>query len=167
MKSRYMVFYTCLKILNLSRSRVFAKKSRPLRLSLISIRSIKKRSAKANSLCIGSTQTPLYQVVLIQIALQTTESNEEQGGVADVVSRINSRFSTLTYQPVVFLHTQDITFSQYLALLTVADAFLVTSLREGMALRFRLLTTIISLFIDHLMTELMNSLNVKKTDIAR
>ncbi|KAH7922278.1 glycosyltransferase family 20 protein [Leucogyrophana mollusca] len=75
------------------------------------------------------------QVVLIQVALQTTESNELAGGVSDVVSRINSQFSTLTYQPVVFLHTQDLTFSQYLALLTVADAFLVTSLREGMALR--------------------------------
>ena len=76
------------------------------------------------------------KVVLIQVALQTTESNElAAGGVADIVSRINSRFSTLTYQPVVFLHTQDLTFSQYLALLTVADAFLVTSLREGMALR--------------------------------
>ena len=36
----------------------------------------------------------------------------------------------------VFLHTQDLTFSQYLALLSVADAFLVTSLREGMALRY-------------------------------
>ncbi|RXW13018.1 hypothetical protein EST38_g12836 [Candolleomyces aberdarensis] len=75
------------------------------------------------------------KVVLIQVALQTTESNELAGGVADVVSRINSRFSTLTYQPVVFLHTQDLTFSQYLALLTVGDAFIVTSLREGMALR--------------------------------
>lgn len=74
--------------------------------------------------------------MLIQVALQTTESNElAAGGVADVVSRINSRFSTLTYQPVVFLHVQDLTFSQYLALLTVADAFIVTSLREGMALR--------------------------------
>lgn len=80
---------------------------------------------------------PEYQgkVVLIQVALQTTEENEMQGGVADVVSHLNSRFSTLTYQPVVFLHTQDLTFSQYLALLTVADAFVVTSLREGMALR--------------------------------
>ncbi|KAF8508074.1 glycosyltransferase family 20-domain-containing protein [Gautieria morchelliformis] len=75
------------------------------------------------------------EVVLIQVALSTTEENELQGGVADLVSRINSRFSTLTYQPVVFLHTQDLTFSQYLALLTVADAFIVTSLREGMALR--------------------------------
>jgi trehalose 6-phosphate synthase/phosphatase len=58
-----------------------------------------------------------------------------QGSVADVVSHINSRFSTLTYQPVVFLHTQDLTFNQYLALLTVADTFMVSSLREGMALR--------------------------------
>ncbi|KAF8809892.1 alpha,alpha-trehalose-phosphate synthase [Phlegmacium glaucopus] len=81
---------------------------------------------------------PAWQgkIVLIQVALQTTESNElAAGGVADVVSRINSRFSTLTYQPVVFLHVQDLTFNQYLALLTVADAFIVTSLREGMALR--------------------------------
>lgn len=75
------------------------------------------------------------QVALIQVALQTTETNELAGGVADAISHINSRVSTLTYQPVVFLHTQDLTFSQYLALLTVADAFLVTSLREGMALR--------------------------------
>ncbi|EMD35057.1 glycosyltransferase family 20 protein [Gelatoporia subvermispora B] len=80
---------------------------------------------------------PEYQgkIVLIQVALQTTEENEMQGSVADVVSHLNSRFSTLTYQPVVFLHTQDLTFSQYIALLTVADAFMVTSLREGMALR--------------------------------
>lgn len=69
------------------------------------------------------------------MALQTTGENEFQGGVADVVSHINSRFSTLTYQPVVFLHTQDLTFNQYLALLTVADTFMVSSLREGMALR--------------------------------
>jgi trehalose 6-phosphate synthase/phosphatase len=76
-----------------------------------------------------------HKVVLIQVALQSTEAGELAGDVADAVSHINSRFSTLTYQPVVFLPTQDLTFSQYLALLTVADAFLVTSLREGMALR--------------------------------
>ncbi|TFK65857.1 alpha,alpha-trehalose-phosphate synthase [Pluteus cervinus] len=75
------------------------------------------------------------KVVLIQVALQTTESNELAGGAADVVARVNSRYATLTYQPIIFLHTQDLTFSQYLALLTVADAFVVTSLREGMALR--------------------------------
>ncbi|KAI0270653.1 alpha-trehalose-phosphate synthase [Gloeopeniophorella convolvens] len=76
-----------------------------------------------------------HKVILIQVALQTSEENEAHGGVADVVARINSRFSTLTYQPVVFLHTEDLSFSQYLALLTVADAFLVTCMREGMALR--------------------------------
>ena len=43
------------------------------------------------------------KVILIQVALQTTEENELHGGVGDVVARINSRFSTLTYQPVVFL----------------------------------------------------------------
>ena len=74
-------------------------------------------------------------MVLIQVALQTTESNELAGCVSDTVARVNAAFSTLTYQPIVFLHTQEVTFSQYLALLTVADAFLVTSLREGMALR--------------------------------
>ena len=75
------------------------------------------------------------KVVLIQVALQTSEQNEAHGGVADLVARINSRFSTLTYQPIVFLHTEDLSFSQYLALLTVADAFLITCMREGMALR--------------------------------
>lgn len=74
------------------------------------------------------------QVVLIQVALATTEENEEIGEATDVVSRINNKYSSLTYQPVVFLHVQDITFSQYLALLTVADCFLATSLREGMNL---------------------------------
>lgn len=75
------------------------------------------------------------KVILVQVALQTTEENELLGGVGDVVARINSRFSSLTYQPVIFLHTGDMSFAQYLALLTIADAFMVTSMREGMALR--------------------------------
>lgn len=74
------------------------------------------------------------KVVLIQVALATNEENNEAGEASDVVSRINSRYASLTYQPVVFLHVQDITFSQYLALLSVADAFMANSLREGMNL---------------------------------
>lgn len=74
------------------------------------------------------------KVVLIQVALATNEENQEVGEATDVVARINNKYSTLTYQPVVFLHVQDITFSQYLALLTIADAFLASSLREGMNL---------------------------------
>lgn len=74
------------------------------------------------------------KIVLLQVALATTGENEEVAMATDVVARINNKYSTLTYQPVVFLHVQDITFCQYLALLTVADAFLATSLREGMNL---------------------------------
>lgn len=74
------------------------------------------------------------KVVLIQVALATTEENEEVAAATDVIARINNKYSTLTYQPVVFLHVQDITFSQYLALLTVADCCLNSSRREGMGL---------------------------------
>ncbi|KAF9437804.1 hypothetical protein BGZ76_011046 [Entomortierella beljakovae] len=81
------------------------------------------------------TLYPQYQgkIVLIQVALSTSEQNEVQGQVSDVVTRINSRFSDLSYQPIVFLR-QDITFSQYLGLLTVADLCLITPLRDGMNL---------------------------------
>ncbi|KAF9078707.1 glycosyltransferase family 20-domain-containing protein [Rhodocollybia butyracea] len=65
----------------------------------------------------------------------TSESSDSNEAIMATVAHISSRFSTLTYQPVVFLHTQDVDFNQYLALLSVADVFLVTSLREGMALR--------------------------------
>ncbi|KAG4305702.1 hypothetical protein PORY_000612 [Pneumocystis oryctolagi] len=75
------------------------------------------------------------KVVLIQVALSTSEENEIQSQVSNIVTRINSTYGNLSqqHQPVVFLR-QDIIFSQYLALLTVADAFLVTSMREGMNL---------------------------------
>ncbi|CAG8621597.1 9808_t:CDS:10 [Funneliformis mosseae] len=81
------------------------------------------------------TMHPEWQgkVVLIQVVLSTTEQNELQSQVSDVVARINSKFSNLSYQPVVYLH-KDITFSQYLALLSAADMCLITSLRDGMNL---------------------------------
>lgn len=68
------------------------------------------------------------------MALQTTKFNELAGGVSDVVAHINFAFSTLTCQHVVFLHVREVTFSQYLALLTLANTFMVKSLKEGMAL---------------------------------
>lgn len=70
---------------------------------------------------------------MIQIALSTAEKNELRAHISDVVSRVNSKFSTIAYQPIVFLH-QDISFSQYLALLTAADVSLITPLRDGMNL---------------------------------
>ncbi|OLL25626.1 putative alpha,alpha-trehalose-phosphate synthase [UDP-forming] subunit, partial [Neolecta irregularis DAH-3] len=72
-------------------------------------------------------------VVFIQVALSTTEQNELSSQVVDTISRINSSHANLAYDPVVFLH-QDITYEQYLALLTVADVLVITSLREGMNL---------------------------------
>jgi trehalose-6-phosphate synthase len=57
-------------------------------------------------------------VVLIQVSLSTTEANESQCHVGEVVGRINSKFGTIQYVPVVYLQ-QDISFSHYLALLTV------------------------------------------------
>ncbi len=73
------------------------------------------------------------KAVLIQVSLSTSEANESQSNVSNVVARINSQFGTIEYIPVVYLH-QDISFNHYLALLTMADACLITSLRDGMNL---------------------------------
>lgn len=67
------------------------------------------------------------------MATSTTEQAELDATVSDIVTRVNSTHSTLAHQPLVFLK-QDISFEQYLALLTVADALMITSLREGMNL---------------------------------
>jgi trehalose 6-phosphate synthase complex regulatory subunit len=73
------------------------------------------------------------KVVLIQIATSSTEDPELSATVADIVTRVNSMHSTLAHQPLVFLK-QDIDFAQYMALLTVAESLMITSLREGMNL---------------------------------
>ena len=73
------------------------------------------------------------QVVLIQVALSTSEKSELDATVSDIVTRVNSSWANLAYQPVVYLK-QDIDYAQYLALLTIADALMVTSQREGMNL---------------------------------
>ncbi|KAB5551018.1 glycosyltransferase family 20 protein [Coniochaeta sp. 2T2.1] len=73
------------------------------------------------------------QVVLIQVALSTSEKSELDATVSDIVTRVNSSWANLAYQPVVYLK-QDIDYPQYLALLTIADALMITSQREGMNL---------------------------------
>ena len=73
-------------------------------------------------------------VVLIQIATSAPNEEPELGmTIGDIVTRINSTHATLSHQPLVYFR-QDIDHSQYLALCTVAEAFMVTSLREGMNL---------------------------------
>lgn len=73
------------------------------------------------------------KVVMIQVATSTTEQEELDATVSDIVTRVNSSWANLAYQPLVYLK-QDISYSGYLALLTVADALMITSQREGMNL---------------------------------
>lgn len=73
------------------------------------------------------------KIVMIQVATSTNENSELLTTISDIVTRIDSVHSTLAHQPLVLLK-QDIAFSQYLALLTVADALMITSLRDGMNL---------------------------------
>jgi trehalose 6-phosphate synthase/phosphatase len=71
--------------------------------------------------------------VLIQVALSTSDKSDLDATVSDIVTRVNSSWANLAYQPVVYLK-QDIDYAQYLALLTIADALMITSQREGMNL---------------------------------
>jgi trehalose-6-phosphate synthase len=64
-------------------------------------------------------------VVLIQVSLSTSELNEAEVNVSEIVSRINSQYGNLEYEPVVYL-LKDIKFSHYLALLTMADCCIIT-----------------------------------------
>ncbi|KAK3099135.1 Trehalose-6-P synthase/phosphatase complex subunit, partial [Teratosphaeriaceae sp. CCFEE 6253] len=73
------------------------------------------------------------KVVLIQVASSTSEQSELLTTVSDICTRIDSVHSTLAHQPLIFLK-QDIGFSQYLALLTVADVLIISALRDGMNL---------------------------------
>ena len=70
---------------------------------------------------------------MIQVATPSNDQLDLNEVISNIVTRIDSMHSTLTHQPLVFLR-QDITFPQYIALLTAADVMLVTSLREGMNL---------------------------------
>ncbi|KAI6246167.1 putative alpha,alpha-trehalose-phosphate synthase [UDP-forming] subunit [Erysiphe necator] len=72
-------------------------------------------------------------VVMIQVATSTTEQAELDAAVSDIVTRVNSSWANLAHQPLIYLK-QDISFAQYLALLSVADALMITSQREGMNL---------------------------------
>lgn len=72
-------------------------------------------------------------VVLVQVATSSSVEKALENQISDIVTRINSQYSSLTHQPLVFLK-QDIVFSQYLALLTAADILMLTPLRDGMNL---------------------------------
>ncbi|OQE74191.1 hypothetical protein PENNAL_c0083G05479 [Penicillium nalgiovense] len=72
-------------------------------------------------------------IVLIQLVTSTTRQPDLEASISDIALRINSAYTTLEHQPLVFLR-QDLLTPQYVALITVADVLIVTSLREGMNL---------------------------------
>lgn len=73
------------------------------------------------------------KVVLIQIATSTSRDRDLVDDINATIMEINGDYGDLNYQPIVLLN-QDIDYSQYLALLSIADCMLVTSLTEGMNL---------------------------------
>ena len=72
-------------------------------------------------------------VVFIQIATSTDDRSELNNAVSSIVTRILATYSTLSHQPLVYLK-KDLDYAQYLALLSAADALMISSLREGMNL---------------------------------
>ncbi|MCJ1473422.1 hypothetical protein MMC13_002073, partial [Lambiella insularis] len=67
------------------------------------------------------------------VAASTTELAKLNATILDIVTRINSQYSTLTHQPIMFLK-QDMEDAQFVAMVTAADVLMITSLREGMNL---------------------------------
>ncbi|OGE58037.1 hypothetical protein PENARI_c001G10002 [Penicillium arizonense] len=74
-----------------------------------------------------------HTVVLIQVISAAPEIPELGAEVSKIATRINARYSTVAHQPLVLLQ-EDINYSQFIALLSVADIFLSTTLREGLNL---------------------------------
>lgn len=74
------------------------------------------------------------RVVLIQFGSSAKQDHLLMAEIRDIVSKINSRYSiiALDYQPILL--KPDVSYQEYLALITMADVFIVSSVREGMNL---------------------------------
>ena len=67
-----------------------------------------------------------------QVALLGPGAEEDEllSDINEIVTRTNSMYGNMIYQPMIFRH-QDIEFLDYLGMLCAADALVITSLREG------------------------------------
>lgn len=72
-------------------------------------------------------------VVMIQVATLADKQSELDATISDIATRINSTYSSLAHQPLVYLK-KDLEYQQYIAMLESADVLMITSLREGMNL---------------------------------
>lgn len=120
------------KWLNILQERYAGKKLIVARDKLDHVRGVRQKLL-SYELFLNSNPEWRGNVILIQVALSSSEKSELDATVSDIVTRINSSYANLAYQPVVYLK-QDIDYAQYLALLTIADALMITSQREGMNL---------------------------------
>ncbi|KAJ5673047.1 Alpha-alpha-trehalose phosphate synthase subunit [Penicillium longicatenatum] len=92
-----------------------------------------KQKLQAYELFLESYPKWRENVVLVQVASSASEIPELEAQVSKIAMRINSVYSSLTHSPFVLLK-QDISYSQFLALMSVAEIYMVTNLREGMNL---------------------------------
>ncbi|KAG9307403.1 hypothetical protein G9A89_017232 [Geosiphon pyriformis] len=73
------------------------------------------------------------KVVLIQVTSPAlTESPKLERKVSELIAHINGTFGSLEFTPVHHYHNHAIDQDEYLALLSVADIGLITSVRDGM-----------------------------------
>ncbi|KAG5461645.1 MAG: hypothetical protein BJ554DRAFT_6126, partial [Olpidium bornovanus] len=85
------------------------------------------------------TQHPEWigKVVLVQIAVPSRGDVEEyqnlETAVNEQVGRINGKFGTVSFTPIVFLH-RSVNFDELCSLYAAADVCLVSSTRDGMNL---------------------------------
>eukprot|EP00871_Galdieria_phlegrea_P000041 jgi/Galph1/1037/GphlegSOOS_G5765.1 len=79
----------------------------------------------------------ILQVVLVQIAVPTRTEIEEYKKLAsqtnELVGRINGKFGTVDHSPIMFIN-HSVQFDELVALYTVADVAIVSSVRDGMNL---------------------------------
>lgn len=77
----------------------------------------------------------ISETILILICIQSKSTDEEyKNELLTIAERINSKTKNISIDQPVILLNQDIEFEQYLALLSEANVFIVSTLREGMNL---------------------------------
>lgn len=74
------------------------------------------------------------RVVLLQFGSPPKTDPSLYKGILDLVTKINSKYSIIAkdYQPIYL--KPDVSYQEYLSILTMADVFIVASVREGMNL---------------------------------
>ncbi|CAG8609095.1 34668_t:CDS:2, partial [Racocetra persica] len=106
-------------------------------LSIDQLDYIKGVPQKLHALDLFLSKNPEWigKVVLVQVVKSSRWNTEERNNLSHVVyelaGKINGKFSTLKLSPIHFMH-RNLSFEEFLALYTVSDVFIVSSLRDGM-----------------------------------